>query len=425
MKLSALRQVLVVARFEFISTVTRRSALIVMFGLPLVAVGLGLLLNRMATPAGGSADPFVQAGVLLNEIAIGNVAEESPAGLVDYTGTITSLEVEILRLYASEEEVRTAYDAGEINSYYVIPAGYLDGEEVMHYAENPAGPRQDAERNIIYQALVASWLEEPALVERAMNPANISSTNVSPETSRGGDEIEGEFTDNFLAGIAVFMLFFLTTMGASGYLLQSLGKEKQNRVMEVLLSSVRPSELLAGKVVGLGAFGLLQLVVWGVVVILFFGRSGDTLFQFLPIPDLSLADWFGIALFFIAGYFVYASLYAGLGALAPNPKEGGQYAFLIILPVLIPVWFNSVFFTAPNSLFPTILSLVPFSAPVAMPMRITATVVPWWQIGLSLSLTILTAIMIIALISRFFRSTTLLSGSSLTLRYIWQTVKGG
>lgn len=424
-RLTALKKALVVARFEFVSTMSRRSALIVMFGLPFVVVGLGLLLNRIIAPTNGdSADPFAQVGSLVSQFVTENVTEEPPAGIVDHTGAITDLDVEILRVFATEEDAQAAYAAGEINSYYVIPAGYAEGEAVRHYADSLTGGRQSAERRIIYSQLVASWLENPAVVERTLNTANIQSTNINPETSRDNDVGDDDFSGNLLGGIAVFTLFILTTMGASGYLMQSLGKEKQNRVMEVLLSSVRPSELLAGKIIGLGLFGMLQLVVWGVVVVLFFGRSGDNLFQFLPLPDLALSDWFGIALFFIAGYFVYASLYAGLGALAPNPKEGGQYAFLIILPVLIPIWFNTIFFTAPNGLFPTILSLIPFSAPVAMPMRITATIVPIWQIGLSLLLTALTAIAIIVVVSRFFRSTILLSGSSLSLRYIWQTVKG-
>lgn len=418
-----------VARFEFVSTMSRPSVLMVMFGLPFLLVGFMALINRLAAPqAGGLLNETTvgQASSLLNEFVLGeDVAVTIPAGLVDETGHITQVPPgSLFVLLPGRDAAQQAYAHGEVSSYYVIPAGYLDGDQVEHYAASPSYPRRSAEASILYRYLVGSFISNPRIVDWVIDPAEFEFVNLAAgEGLAGSSDGSALFSQQFLVGIGVAMLFFAVTMGSAGYLLQTLGKEKQNRVMEILLSSVPARSMLFGKIMGLGAVGLVQLVVWSSVSLLVLGPDAS-LFANLPLPQLSPARWLIVALFFIAGYFVYASLFAGLGAMAPNPKEGSQYTFFITLPVFLPLWFNNLFWTEPDGPAALALSLFPLTAPLAMPMRLVATDVPAGQWLSGLLITTAFGVGVTLLVARIFRGQNLLSGQSLSLGHIWRTLRG-
>ncbi|MAT99598.1 MAG: hypothetical protein CL608_20845 [Anaerolineaceae bacterium] len=142
------------------------------------------------------------------------------------------------------------------------------------------------------------------------------------------------------------------------------------------------------------------------------------------LPTLSFATWLIIGGNFLAGYLVYAALFAGLGAIAPNLKEASQVQFFVMLPILLPTWSLSIFINAPNSPIAVALSLIPLTSPLAMPIRLALTAVPLWQSLLALTLALLTGVGTILLTTRIFRGRTLLSGQSLTFRTAWQAIRG-
>jgi ABC-2 type transport system permease protein len=130
-------------------------------------------------------------------------------------------------------------------------------------------------------------------------------------------------------------------------------------------------------------------------------------------------------LFFILGYLVYASLMGAVGALAPTAREGGQLVFIIILPLMIPLWFNAAFIQAPNGGAATFLSLFPMTAPTSMITRMMMVAVPPWQMAVSMGGLAVTAYLFILLSARFFRADTLLSGAAVSWRRIWLALKPG
>jgi ABC-2 type transport system permease protein len=184
--------------------------------------------------------------------------------------------------------------------------------------------------------------------------------------------------------------------------------------MEVLMSSMTPTQLLAGKVLGLGLVGLVQMALWL--------GSALTALNFIP-AGVSLgvvtveAVAVGLA-FFLLGYFIYASLMAGLGALMPGSREAAQYTFFIILPMFVPLYLNTAIALEPDGPLATALSIIPFTSPVAMVMRMVSTDVPAWQIALALALSAVTVAAVIWVVSRIFRAQSLLSGSKPTVREI-------
>ena len=206
------------------------------------------------------------------------------------------------------------------------------------------------------------------------------------------------------------------------WLLGSLAQEKSSRVMEILLVSLRPRQLLTGKLLGLGALTLVQYAIWGAIALLALVVTGHDAARLLSGISLSAGEVLLAVPYALGGYALYAGIMAGIGAVAPDMESSRAWIFIISLPMLIPFYLWTVIVSSPNSSLATALSLIPFSAPLTMLMRMTSTTVPTWQIGASLILLVTTGIGMIWLMARLFRVQTLLSGEPLSLRRMWSAL---
>jgi ABC-2 type transport system permease protein len=223
----------------------------------------------------------------------------------------------------------------------------------------------------------------------------------------------------------VAMLVMIPLFTSGSYLLASLTDEKSSRVMEILLVSVRPPALLAGKLLGLGALTLVQYVIWIVLgggALLLLGQDFSAVTQAI---NLTSSELVLVLLYALGGYALYATLMAGLGALAPNMESIRSWVFVITLPMLIPIYLWVILVNSPASPAAVALSLFPFSAPIAMLMRMTSATVPSWQIVASLVLVMITAVLMVWLMSRLFRVQTLLSGEAFSPRRFWAVLREG
>lgn len=404
-----------VARHEFLSTLKRRSALFVIFGLPILSM---LVLTGINALSGSQGDEEGGANAFTNFVM--GEEESRPLGLVDETGqiaTFTPPTDTMFLPFASVAEAEAAFDDETIRGYYRIPADYLESGEIYFYALDLGIETPDD--FFLFQVLTANFIEDPTLAAQVLLPMkNYQEINLAAGVETEATDVAG----GLAMGMGIAILFYLTAMGASGYLLQSLGKEKQNRVMEILLSSARPFELLVGKIIGLGGIGIIQIVVWSAIALTVF-RGESSFLTNISLPTLAPGTWVVIVLHFIVGYLVYSSLFAGLGAITPGTKESSQYTFFIMLPTFLPMWFNSVLISAPNGTMAMTLSFIPLTAPITVPMRLAITAVPVWQWVLSLSLSLATAVLLIWLATKLFHSRTLLSGKTLGLKTAWQILR--
>ena len=206
-------------------------------------------------------------------------------------------------------------------------------------------------------------------------------------------------------------------------MMNSVAKEKENRVMEMLLSSIKPRQMMAGKILGLGLVGLIQMVIWTGSALLMLNLGGSTLNipdSLMPQPGLLL--W-GIV-FFLLGYLIYSTLMAGVGALVPNIKEASQATFYIIIPILIPLLLIQMIIEKPHAPLPVILSLIPFTAPNTIMTRLAVSPVPLWQLITSIGLMILTAFLLIRGAAGMFRAQILLTGKKFSLGLFLKTLLG-
>jgi ABC-2 type transport system permease protein len=413
-----MKKTLLVLKNEIITILSRRSFWMTLLGLPLVA---GLIYGGV-----GYLNKNTSVSQAINQALTGPADTPLPEGYVDHSGLIQNVDENVppgtFIAYSNEAAARTALEAGEIAGYYVVPADYVASGEVTLVKPdvNPMG--MDTGQSSLF-----SWLLRVNLLNGDVQKARLVGGPIDIKETSLAVVATAPDENNPLAmwaPYAVTLLFYMLIIGSASLLLGSIAKEKENRAVEVLLTSVTPRQLLTGKIIGLGIIGLAQTLFWTGTGYLLLNASGRT-FN-LP-SDIHLAPSFlawGL-LFFILGYAVYASLMAGLGALAPNLREASQATFIITLPLIIPMFLSStLFMQAPNGGFATILSLFPLSAPVAMMARLSAGGVPWWHPWVAALLLAGTALLVVRLVAGMFHAQTLLSGQTFNIKAYFRALIG-
>jgi len=204
-------------------------------------------------------------------------------------------------------------------------------------------------------------------------------------------------------------------------MINAVGKDKENKTIEVLLTSASPIDLFLGKLLGYGMSSLLQMIAWGGALVLIMNLGGNAvpLLEGLQLPTQVLV--LGLP-YFILGFFLYGSLMAGVGAMAPNMREGNQSSFILTLPLIFLMLMINQLIGQPNSFFTVFLSIFPWTSPVVMMARAAMVSVPVWQLALSLVVLIATVYLLIRGVSNLFSSQTLLSGDKFKLKTFFKTI---
>jgi ABC-2 type transport system permease protein len=406
-----------VLKTEFINTISRRSFLLTLILVPLVPA---LILGGI-TLFSGDGDGSGEDSLGIFQPSEPEMISE---GFVDEAGMIKELpdwiEESRLRQYPSQDTAQEDTREGLISGFYVIQEDFLE-TGAIRYVREDFNPLSALETTDIIQNLIDFNLlgADPQRFHLYENPVQILQVSLAPE------EMDRDMANPlaFYLPYGVTMLFYVLILTSASLMLNSVAKEKENRVMEILMSSIRPNQLLTGKILGLGLIGLLQLVLWlgsGLLLL----RMGGTTLNIPPSLQLPPELLFWGILFFILGYLLYATIMAGAGALVPNVKESTQATFIVILPILIPLVMVGVIINQPNALMPVILSLIPFTAPNTMMTRMAVTTVPLWQLLLSIGLLIITIAIVIRAVAKMFRAKLLLTGKKFSLSLYLKALSG-
>jgi ABC-2 type transport system permease protein len=424
-----MRKTLLVLRHELLTTLGRRSFQLMAFILPLIAVLIFVVLSIVKGDSGSDVETGLDAQ---------QQADLEVEGYVDMAGLIQTLPedlpADILVPFDTEALALQAIESGEIAAYYVIPEDYIDDGDLIyvHPTLTPTSPggQERIMRRILLQSLLGG---DEALAEKIWDPMDLEVTNLAPgqsfdryaseDCSSPGPACQSSTLVRFSPFIMIVLLFMFISQ-AGGLLMRSISGEKQYRVMEIMLLSLSPRQMLAGKLAGLGIASLLATVTWivGGYTVLRYGGGLLNLPSELSIPP-SLLAW--TIVFFILGYILYGSLNAGAGALVPNMKEITQATWVIMIP-LISTYMVGLFLSgeAPHGPLSTFLSLFPLSAPILMIMRLTVGGVPAWQILLSIGLMVATCLLVVQAVARMFRAQHLLSGQAFAARRFFGALLG-
>ena len=235
---------------------------------------------------------------------------------------------------------------------------------------------------------------------------------VVPLRIEQGREVLGSGGAKFFEITVMVMLIYMAVLLYGISVMRSVLEEKNSRIMEVLLSSASSTELMAGKLIGVGAVGLTQIAVWALMA----GTALPSLTMNASLADLRLppSAFVGFGVFFLTGYLLYSTMYAGIGAMCTTEQEGQQLQFLIVLPLVISVFMLMPTLRSPDAPIVFWMSLIPFFAPIVMFARIVVQTPPLWQVVLSVVLLIVTSGALLVFAARIYRVGILMYGKRLT-----------
>jgi ABC-2 type transport system permease protein len=420
-----MQRIVAVARFEFLSVVKRWSYLIATFGLPVfLAVVSGTVL--------GAQTYFLTQ----------RAAESSAFGLVDESGVVDRAVFEDrdgarvwtanandVVLYDNADAAINDLESGRLRAVYIVEEDYLSSGEVraIQSEKTPLLSMRGTTiepllRSLLRKSLVDGRLDGD-LQERVISPAYFIRSRLGPE----GEEVTGvdEALDLLVrTTIPLFLGILLLTalLSASGYLVQTVSTDKESKIVEVLLSSVTPEEILAGKLFGLGAAGLVQFAVWSSMVVFLALTASAALASVVSIPWEALAV---APLLFILGYLFLGSLMLATAALGANAAESQKltmgWAMLAILPLMVLV----ILLDDPHGILGQVMTWIPFTSPLTVIIRLAvdSSGIAWWEVVGAMGVLVVSTWMSIRVGARLFRVGFLLTGSMPSLAELWRQAR--
>jgi ABC-2 type transport system permease protein len=230
----------------------------------------------------------------------------------------------------------------------------------------------------------------------------------------------------FIASFIISLMIYVTLMIYGQQILSAVVEEKETRIAEILFSSAKPFELMMGKLVGVGLAGLTQLAIWIISALVLVGVVSTNMSAAgvnFAVPDITPLTVVCFFIFFLLGFFIYATVYALIGAMVTSVQEGGQFAMLPMMFLAVGYIISISIVRDPNSSLAFWASIAPFLAPITMPVRILAETPPLWQIGLSILLNALTIAFLVWLAARVYRIGMLMYGKRATIPEVFKWIR--
>ena len=316
--------------------------------------------------------------------------------------------------------------AKELDAFLLIPNN-LDAADVKYEFRSRKAGDFGGERNL------REALNEAVRSERLAG-ANISETQLkdlsrnvdfdSKSLDEKGDEKDSDGV--FIASFIIGMMIYITLAIYGQMILAAVVEEKETRIAEILFSSAKPFELMMGKLTGVGLAGLTQLGIWvtSALILVGFGLAQMSAAGMdISIPNISPLMVVLFFVYFLLGFFVYASIFALIGSMVTTMQEGGQFSLPPIMLLLVGFYFSFAVIRDPNSSLSFWVSIAPFFAPITMPVRILAETPPYWQIALSIFINAATIAGLVWLASRVYRVGMLMYGKRATIPEVWKWIR--
>lgn len=311
---------------------------------------------------------------------------------------------------AQREAAKKAVLDGKLDVYVVLPKDVLSESKAEYYSKSVTdfeGIRavdRAVEKAIFARRIGAAGID-PGQIAALTKPLDLKRLRVSE-----AGEHEDQGVSFFLSLILVMMIYVGTLMWGQ-IVMTGVIEEKSNRVVEVIVSSTTPQNLLFGKLVGVGGAGLLQFGIWILALVGVSAASGSLAFlSGLELPTLNPVLIAAFPIFFLLGFFLYASMYAAIGSAVNTIQEAQNFIFPVMLPIIMAMVCWPVVMRAPDSTLSVVLSLIPFMTPILMFLRMSVLMPPVWQIALSVVLTSLTIALVIWIAARIYRVGILMYG---------------
>ena len=427
---------------EYLTRVKKRSFLIITFLAPLFFAALMFLPAILMT----NSEKFENKKVIA-------VCDESTL----FNGKLENTDINtFIYIDKSIDEAKQLVKDGVYDGVLYIPGTKLTvptNAELYSIKQQPmtltSHIRSSMKQIVEHQKLMSSGID-PAIVKASATTINVQQIKMS-EKEGGEQKSFSEF--EFFLGLFLALIIYFVIFIFGNQVMRGVIEEKTNRIIEVIVSSVKPFELMMGKIIGIALVGLTQFLLWGVLTLAITGIAST----FLPTQDVfsagtvmseqiaetgvnttdpdTLTEVFEIIhsinfkdilwcflLYFIGGYFLYSAMFAAIGAAVDNETDTQQFVTPISLLLVIPMVCSSIIATAPDSSFALWMSMIPFTSPVGMMLRIPFGV-PIWQVVLSVALLFATFIVFTWLASKVYRTGILMYGKKVSWKEIFKWIK--
>ncbi len=357
------------------------------------------------------------------------VAYEISGGI---TGDINTTQVRrVVADSLGAEEVKATVDvqSKSLKGYLILPPNVLTTGSARYAGVNATAiADMDFLRGVVERQVLTARLQSagvsPADAERiSKGRFQLKSDRITTSGKGGAARV------SLLFAISVAMLLYMTILMYGQNVLRSVIEEKTSRVAEVIVAMVRPSTLLAGKVLGVGAVGLTQMVIWlsasflmgkyRVSVLTLLGVTAAP----LQLPSIGFGMAFVLLLYFLLGYVLYSSLFAAVGSMTSSEVEAQQAQLPIILLLVAGIMFLQPVLNAPDGRLAQMLAWIPFTAPIMMPLRMSAVDVAPWDIALSIIALLSACYLAVYVAARIYRTGILMYGKRASLGEVVQWVK--
>ncbi len=416
-----------IAKREYLARLRSKGFWISTIALPVMMAAWAVLPSLMVAKAKTSQ----KLAVVDRTHEVAGLLRETLDDLAKRTAGQVSFDLEVVEPETDAAAQRAALDQSvldeEIAAWVWIDPEMLAENRVEYHA-------QSVSNFITQQALtgaLSTAVQQVRLVESGYDPEIVAelSSSIDLETVRisaEGSRAEGGL-GGFALAFAVFMMLYITTLIYGQQVMLGVLEEKSSRVVEVILSTVDPLDLMAGKIVGIGLAGLTQLGIWFSFAAVLTAPVVVAAMAFLPagtelptLPPILVLHFF---LLFILGYFFYATFYAMIGSAFNNPQEAQQMASLAVIFVVLPWIFFLPILNDPDSTLAVVTSLIPIFTPFLMVLRIAVKMPPTWQILLGYFLTTALCAGMIWLCARIYRIGILMYGKKPSLRELWRWIR--
>lgn len=426
-----MRNTWLIIKREYLQRVRTRSFLLLTLLLPAIMTVLMVLPAKLATvgikaqhivivtsnPQFGETvrQQLLSTPVTEDDEESGEQAKAKPEDqyIIDVDANATDAEQTALREKVSN---RT------IDGFLWLPDDFLKTHKVDWNSRELIGSRERSWFSAAINHIALQQQLSKAGLTSAQTDPILTPIKVDPVRIEGGKEAKGSGTGRFLEIFVMVMLLYMAVLFYGISVMRSVLEEKNSRIMEVLLSSATPTELMTGKLLGVGAVGLTQILVWTIMA----GVIALPSMAMQPnLSDLQISPvvMIAFAVFFLLGYLLYSTMYAAIGAITTTEQEGQQIQFLIVIPLVLSVFMLMPVIRTPDSAAVMWMSLVPFFAPILMYARIVVQTPPLWQIAVCLILLIGTVTGLTVLCARIYRIGVLIYGKRATLPEIMKWLK--
>ena len=414
-----MKKIWVIIKREYLVRVRTRAFVIGTIISPVLLLALIILPAFLAERGGGGQRRVTVLDQSNDPLLFDAIKRRVESNETDFTepgfasGTRFVLSRQPLRADQSPNDWIRRENEGEKSdrSYLILGPDVMDAAATEYHAKNLS----DFSIRALEQAVSAA-ISERRLLKAGFDPAQISSY-MKPVDMRkfkidvSGESTEGGMRQDFIVAFALLFFLYMTVLFYGLFVMRGVIEEKQSRIVEVLISSVRPTQMMVGKLIGIGLVGMTQIGIWALSTAVL-STAGVAMFATrgakVPHVPMSLLVYF--VLFFVLGFFLYATLYAAVGAIVSSEEDAQQVQFPVTMLLVVPMMIFGLVMANPNSTSSIVLSMVPFFAPTLMMLRIAVINPPVWQVVLSMVIMLATIAGMLWLSSKIYRVGILMYG---------------